>query len=547
MGEEAQGRAGKTTFVGTLVYMSPERIQGLAHGYDSDVWSLGLTIMECLQGRFPYQPSTPENRKKNPPLPKDRGSGRAANGARTPHSSSSATSLLSSQRTLATSPTSSPLLSPNTPSPSSSSYLYNATNTTVQTPPKPSRPSPTPQSASSSLFELPAAAPLPIRRESSFCFWGAHDCIVKDAPPSLNPALFSAEACDFFRRCLQKEPAKRPTTKELLGHPWLARWRVSDEEDREVLRRWIKEEVDASAAGKAMGNRVNAVVNVEATIGQKRRRTSWGSAVDAAQSPTPPSGTQSGQSSGAASATTSVHTSVSTTPAFLTPSHAAPPLALVTSPSLFSSFPVLPPLPPLTKSTSSAAPQHSSSPSSEHFLHSSRPPLLADLHSSPPRSFPPLVIEVPKRKRKREDNGLRHPKVVSLGEAIRERERQREERPAGAAAAPGAAAAAKADGDLSVSPQTSPISGASTTSSASLSSLCSLQQPPSFRRLAPDVIVPSNAPGSPFGHLSIFAPFSPAMVGGVGVMTSPAFAALAAPVEERKVDGEGDGDMPQSQ
>jgi serine/threonine protein kinase len=34
--------------------MSPERIQGLPHSFDSDLWSLGLTIMECALGIFPY-------------------------------------------------------------------------------------------------------------------------------------------------------------------------------------------------------------------------------------------------------------------------------------------------------------------------------------------------------------------------------------------------------------------------------------------------------------------------------------------------------------
>jgi mitogen-activated protein kinase kinase 1 len=34
----------------------PERISGSKYGYDSDIWSLGLTLLECALGRFPYQP-----------------------------------------------------------------------------------------------------------------------------------------------------------------------------------------------------------------------------------------------------------------------------------------------------------------------------------------------------------------------------------------------------------------------------------------------------------------------------------------------------------
>ncbi|KAH9557055.1 hypothetical protein CY35_07G065800 [Sphagnum magellanicum] len=46
----------RETFVGTYTYMSPERISGSKYGYDSDIWSLGLTLLECALGRFPYQP-----------------------------------------------------------------------------------------------------------------------------------------------------------------------------------------------------------------------------------------------------------------------------------------------------------------------------------------------------------------------------------------------------------------------------------------------------------------------------------------------------------
>jgi serine/threonine protein kinase len=36
--------------------LQPERISGSTYGYDSDIWSLGLTLLECALGRFPYQP-----------------------------------------------------------------------------------------------------------------------------------------------------------------------------------------------------------------------------------------------------------------------------------------------------------------------------------------------------------------------------------------------------------------------------------------------------------------------------------------------------------
>ncbi|KAK3128391.1 hypothetical protein QOZ80_6BG0460910 [Eleusine coracana subsp. coracana] len=46
--------AQRDTFTGTYNYMAPERISGQKHGYMSDIWSLGLVILECATGNFPY-------------------------------------------------------------------------------------------------------------------------------------------------------------------------------------------------------------------------------------------------------------------------------------------------------------------------------------------------------------------------------------------------------------------------------------------------------------------------------------------------------------
>jgi len=45
------------TFVGTSTYMSPERIQGAQYTVKSDVWSLGITLIEIALGRFPFAAS----------------------------------------------------------------------------------------------------------------------------------------------------------------------------------------------------------------------------------------------------------------------------------------------------------------------------------------------------------------------------------------------------------------------------------------------------------------------------------------------------------
>ncbi|KAF9909843.1 Protein kinase C signaling pathway involved MAPKK protein [Lobosporangium transversale] len=42
------------TFVGTSYYMAPERIQGGKYPVQSDVWSLGMTMVEIAQMKFPF-------------------------------------------------------------------------------------------------------------------------------------------------------------------------------------------------------------------------------------------------------------------------------------------------------------------------------------------------------------------------------------------------------------------------------------------------------------------------------------------------------------
>jgi len=45
------------TFVGTFTYMSPERIEGNEYQLNSDVWSLGLTLLQGALGKYPYRVS----------------------------------------------------------------------------------------------------------------------------------------------------------------------------------------------------------------------------------------------------------------------------------------------------------------------------------------------------------------------------------------------------------------------------------------------------------------------------------------------------------
>ncbi|MBN3281709.1 MP2K1 kinase, partial [Polyodon spathula] len=44
------------SFVGTRSYMSPERLQGTHYSVQSDVWSMGLSLVEMAIGRYPIPP-----------------------------------------------------------------------------------------------------------------------------------------------------------------------------------------------------------------------------------------------------------------------------------------------------------------------------------------------------------------------------------------------------------------------------------------------------------------------------------------------------------
>mmetsp|Transcript_43180 Transcript_43180/g.115504 ORF Transcript_43180/g.115504 Transcript_43180/m.115504 type:complete len:300 (+) Transcript_43180:72-971(+) len=50
------------TWVGSTTYMSPERISGLQYIWNSDIWSLGIAVVELATGAFPYVSAQPGGR-----------------------------------------------------------------------------------------------------------------------------------------------------------------------------------------------------------------------------------------------------------------------------------------------------------------------------------------------------------------------------------------------------------------------------------------------------------------------------------------------------
>lgn len=46
-----------STYIGTSLYMSPERLQGKKYNFNSDIWSVGIMAIELATGKYPYDTS----------------------------------------------------------------------------------------------------------------------------------------------------------------------------------------------------------------------------------------------------------------------------------------------------------------------------------------------------------------------------------------------------------------------------------------------------------------------------------------------------------
>ncbi|KAJ3967208.1 kinase-like domain-containing protein [Lentinula raphanica] len=158
------------TFVGTSVYMSPERIQGSDYSVKSDVWSLGITLIELAHGCFPFADSEVEEEE----TPIDSGQTRLQLSSLTPISSLPS-SLPSAQR--------------HSHRKSRGVSLHGGVGTL-------------------SILEL------------------MHH-IVREPPPTLiTPSVphsleFSDEAAEFVANCLKKDPGERTNPRDLLGMSWM--------------------------------------------------------------------------------------------------------------------------------------------------------------------------------------------------------------------------------------------------------------------------------------------------------------------------------------
>ncbi|KAH9891671.1 kinase [Cubamyces lactineus] len=156
------------TFVGTSTYMSPERIQGAQYTVKSDVWSLGISLIELALGRFPFADSESDD-----------------------------SDLSDFEGTL----------SPSRPNPLS---LQKAKEQRDKKKKRKSKGvSLQGGGMTMSILEL-------------------LQHIVNEPAPRLTPeGRFPKEAEDFVDSCLLKDPDARKTPKDLLKHPWIEHARTS--------------------------------------------------------------------------------------------------------------------------------------------------------------------------------------------------------------------------------------------------------------------------------------------------------------------------------
>eukprot|EP01010_Urceolus_cornutus_P004980 NODE_835_length_1298_cov_290.388311_g634_i0.p1 GENE.NODE_835_length_1298_cov_290.388311_g634_i0~~NODE_835_length_1298_cov_290.388311_g634_i0.p1 ORF type:complete len:367 (+),score=46.87 NODE_835_length_1298_cov_290.388311_g634_i0:66-1166(+) len=136
-------KAGANSFVGTVTYMSPERLAGLQYSFSADIWGLGISLVQLATAEHPYAQMT------------------------------------KSQEV-----------------------------------------------------------------ESKFWMLITH---LQECPAPVLQGSYSAEFKDFVARCLQKDKDARPTSGQLLEHPWIVGNTMEDDcINQATIEKWMKSCVEPS-------------------------------------------------------------------------------------------------------------------------------------------------------------------------------------------------------------------------------------------------------------------------------------------------------------
>ncbi|EPQ26579.1 uncharacterized protein PFL1_05900 [Pseudozyma flocculosa PF-1] len=170
------------TFVGTSTYMSPERIQGDQYSVKSDVWSLGVSVIEVALGRFPFADGEGGSDDEDD-LPADLAG----------------------------------TLSPTKPNPHLSARLDGA-------------------AAKDKAKRRKSRSGVSLEGSSAqMSILDLLQHIVNEPPPKLPEGKFPKEMEEFVNICLVKDPAKRQTPKELTRHKYV----VDSEAAKVDLLGWV--------------------------------------------------------------------------------------------------------------------------------------------------------------------------------------------------------------------------------------------------------------------------------------------------------------------
>ena len=157
------------SWVGTVTYMSPERISGGAYSFDSDVWSFALSLVECATGRFPYPPNEDEDEEDDEVEDEE---GKAAKDDAKDGAKDGEENVEENGK-----------------------------------------------DADESKAKEARAAPTPPQRMG---FWDLLDHIVEEPPPRLpRGGRYTDAFRDFVGACLKKTPKERAAAAALVSHEWL--------------------------------------------------------------------------------------------------------------------------------------------------------------------------------------------------------------------------------------------------------------------------------------------------------------------------------------
>ncbi|KAE8743072.1 hypothetical protein FOCC_FOCC011318 [Frankliniella occidentalis] len=184
------------SFVGTRSYMAPERLQGTHYSVQSDIWSLGLSLVEMAIGMYPIPPPdalTLANIFGTSYGISEETTGTSLNANNSKWNCNS--SCISLHWCLCS------ILQ--------FSFISGSSSSSSNGP----RPM--------AIFEL-------------------LDYIVNEPPPKLPSGLFSDAFKDFVERCLKKNPEERADLKSLMNHEWIKK----AEQERVEIASWVCQTMD---------------------------------------------------------------------------------------------------------------------------------------------------------------------------------------------------------------------------------------------------------------------------------------------------------------